>query len=290
VHGCLRKPPEPSAEHVAQLEIEVLTTLIKDRHWAAATEYAGERPTLVAVLKAARLPPPAMDVSKGPPRREEPSPCARVMEPEFDVRWVDSIKGVDLLEEAMRGASVVAIDAEWRDPRPCSTVQLALLPSKQTWVVCVLPNRGDPAYRRRVGAVLADCLRDARMTKVGFAFSRDLARIQMVCSTLLGVLPAEGTFLDLNTDIAGAIAAVAAERPNCAPAPTALVGMRERALAVSGRSLAILVHAVFGETLSKGPQVSDWDRRPLTATQLAYAALDAEVLARLYTALRGGGD
>lgn len=36
-------------------------------------------------------------------------------------------------------------------------------------------------------------------------------------------------------------------------------------------------------------QVSDWDRRPLSARQVEYAALDARVLVRIYEALVGEG-
>jgi len=41
----------------------------------------------------------------------------------------------------------------------------------------------------------------------------------------------------------------------------------------------------LGIVLDKGAQTSQWDRRPLTQTQLDYAALDAEVLVKLHEAL-----
>ena len=284
-------PPQLPEQHFRHLETEVLATLVKAHNWAAAAEYASGRPALEAALARIRLPPASVDDRTAQGRHDDDAcdrdaACVHVLEPEFSVHWVDSMDGVVLLERAMVGASVVAIDAEWRDPRPCSTLQLALLPSKQAWVVCVLPNHGDPIYRARVGAVLANCLRDPCVTKVGFAFSRDLTRIQTVCPTLVGVVPARGTFFDLNTNLAGVLSTFnTAERTNTSD----VSDMRVRALEVAGRSLATLTHAVFGLTLSKGPQVSDWDRRPLSSSQLIYAALDAEVLARLFTSLRGGG-
>ena len=50
-----------------------------------------------------------------------------------------------------------------------------------------------------------------------------------------------------------------------------------------GHSLKIVCERELGLTLDKSEQVSDWSRRPLSDRQLAYAALDAEVLLRLYT-------
>jgi ribonuclease D len=38
--------------------------------------------------------------------------------------------------------------------------------------------------------------------------------------------------------------------------------------------------------MSKEEQCSDWNLRPLSATQIQYAALDAEVLLRLLPAMR----
>lgn len=49
-----------------------------------------------------------------------------------------------------------------------------------------------------------------------------------------------------------------------------------------GHSLKIVCERELGLALDKSEQVSDWSRRPLSDRQLAYAALDAEVLLRLY--------
>lgn len=51
-----------------------------------------------------------------------------------------------------------------------------------------------------------------------------------------------------------------------------------RRLGVVGLGLSALVEARFGVRLSKAHQRSDWGRRPLTAEQLAYAALDTHYL------------
>jgi ribonuclease D len=54
-----------------------------------------------------------------------------------------------------------------------------------------------------------------------------------------------------------------------------------RRLGVVGLGLSALVEARFGIRLSKAHQRSDWGRRPLSADQLAYAALDTHYLLRL---------
>jgi ribonuclease D len=58
-----------------------------------------------------------------------------------------------------------------------------------------------------------------------------------------------------------------------------------RRLGVIGLGLSALVEARFGVRLSKAHQRSDWGRRPLTAEQLAYAALDTHYLLSLRESL-----
>jgi ribonuclease D len=60
-----------------------------------------------------------------------------------------------------------------------------------------------------------------------------------------------------------------------------------RRLGVVGLGLSALVEARFGVRLSKAHQRSDWGRRPLSAEQLAYAALDTHYLLRLREVLVG---
>ena len=55
-------------------------------------------------------------------------------------------------------------------------------------------------------------------------------------------------------------------------------------------SLRRCVRRWLGFHLDKTEQCSDWDCRPLTASQLEYAALDAEVLLQLMVAVAPGGD
>ena len=52
--------------------------------------------------------------------------------------------------------------------------------------------------------------------------------------------------------------------------------------APGGHSLKIVCEREFGLHLDKSEQISDWSQRPLSDRQQAYAALDAEILLRLY--------
>lgn len=60
-----------------------------------------------------------------------------------------------------------------------------------------------------------------------------------------------------------------------------------RRLGRAGLGLSALVEAQFGVRLAKDFQRSDWGRRPLTAEQVRYAALDTHFLLPLFDALSG---
>ncbi len=61
--------------------------------------------------------------------------------------------------------------------------------------------------------------------------------------------------------------------------------LARRTLSLSSCSLAAVTQHLFGFTLDKSYQQSDWRRRPLTREQLDYAALDAQIVLRLYQTL-----
>lgn len=63
---------------------------------------------------------------------------------------------------------------------------------------------------------------------------------------------------------------------------TLAASRRIRGKTPGGHSLAAVCRRELDKVLDKGQQVSDWTRRPLSPEQLAYAALDVEVLVPLY--------
>jgi len=60
--------------------------------------------------------------------------------------------------------------------------------------------------------------------------------------------------------------------------------------ALGGHSLAMVCERELGVVLDKAPQTSNWSRRPLDEEQLRYAALDAEVLLRVFAQLGSEAD
>ncbi|HSK03175.1 MAG TPA: hypothetical protein VK932_18110, partial [Kofleriaceae bacterium] len=63
---------------------------------------------------------------------------------------------------------------------------------------------------------------------------------------------------------------------------TLTASRRLRGRQAGGHSLAAVCRRELDKVLDKTQQTSDWTRRPLTAAQLAYAALDVEVLVELH--------
>ncbi|MGE0129588.1 MAG: HRDC domain-containing protein [Blastocatellales bacterium] len=61
--------------------------------------------------------------------------------------------------------------------------------------------------------------------------------------------------------------------------------LARRALRLRSFSLASVSEHLFGVTLDKTYQQSDWRRRPLSRAQLDYAALDAQIALRVYQEL-----
>ncbi len=59
--------------------------------------------------------------------------------------------------------------------------------------------------------------------------------------------------------------------------------------ALGGHSLAMVCERELGIVLDKSSQTSNWSRRPLTADQLNYAALDAEILLALHERFKDAG-
>ena len=115
---------------------------------------------------------------------------------------------------------------------------------------------------------LADLFARRDVVKLGFGLEHDFSR--------------------LRRSFPGSLACVAEPARACAAPPgswtcaraCALVFPEKRKLRKAG--LAVTVASVLGAYVDKTEQCSDWARRPLAPSQVAYAAADAHVLTALF--------
>ena len=165
---------------------------------------------------------------------------------------------------AASGGETVAAAAAASDgeaaPLPVALLQLASRSEVFLVDVQALSRASDAAaLLAQLSGGMARLLQCASVTKLGFACRGDLERLEMA-------LPG------CTADTAGLVDVQ----------PLVRVGLGRRKGSPVGLQQACA--ALLGLQLDKGQQVSDWELRPLSEAQLAYAALDAAVLPPLYDA------
>eukprot|EP00929_Paragymnodinium_shiwhaense_P090704 TRINITY_DN50852_c0_g1_i1.p1 TRINITY_DN50852_c0_g1~~TRINITY_DN50852_c0_g1_i1.p1 ORF type:complete len:580 (+),score=176.86 TRINITY_DN50852_c0_g1_i1:115-1854(+) len=161
------------------------------------------------------------------------------------IHWVDSEDDLLAMEKELQKAVVVGLDAEWGQG-DIATLQLGI--EGVAWVVdaaCV----GFADFLRRFFA--------CQQLRLGFGFKSDTTRLLRVMG-------------------------------DDAP-PLVVEDVQPLAAKVMGRtsppSLAHVAETFLGRTIDKRLQCSNWDMRPLSADQVAYAATDALVLLDISHAL-----
>jgi prolyl-tRNA editing enzyme YbaK/EbsC (Cys-tRNA(Pro) deacylase) len=193
----------------------------------------------------------------------QPEPCAYAVAPD-SVTLVDTAalaaRFSGMLHELLHAPATVGLDLEWRPDtlqnvhRP-SLLQLAT--STHVWLVDLdAAPSSTPALLDAVAALLAS----SEHRILGFGLQVDLDRLQSVCHREDAPLIARGV-VDL--------------RDAC------LCG----APLSSETGLAAQLRAWTGKSLDKAMQCSDWAARPLSDTQIAYAAADAMSLVELDRAI-----
>ena len=165
-----------------------------------------------------------------------------------------------VLHELLHAPATVGVDLEWRPDtlhavhRP-SLLQLAI--STHVWLVDLDAAAScTPALLDAVAALLAS----SEHRILGFGLQVDLDRLQSVCHREDAPLIARGV-VDLR------------DACLCGTALSSEAG------------LAAQLRAWTGKSLDKAMQCSDWAARPLSATQIAYAAADAMSLVELDRAI-----
>ena len=163
-------------------------------------------------------------------------------------RWIDNADALAGQLQDWKDHTLVAMDTEFIRERTFYP-QLALVQLAVPGEVVIVDPLGPG-----VSTVLAGFLADTRVTKLMHSASEDLQALLRGC----GVVP-EPVF---DTQVAAAMAGMG-----------------------SGLSYLKLVEQVTGVTLEKGETRSDWLRRPLSDSQLKYAADDVLHLHAVHAAV-----
>lgn len=167
-----------------------------------------------------------------------------VASPRSEVIWVDDLESLRTAVTALREAEVIGLDVETvMDSDALCLMQLAV--SGRTFVLDTLALAEDLAVLAPVLAGdVTKVIHHARFER------RVLAKVGLELRTVFDTL--ESSRRLRGVDVLG------------------------------GHSLAMVCERELGVRLDKGAQTSNWARRPLEAEQVAYAALDAEVLLPLH--------
>ena len=240
-------------------------------------------PATSALATTRAVPPPPMQplptasTAQPPPAPPAPLPTetgttvANAAEPALPYVLVDDASGLSLLAAGMDATIIasqpVGVDAEWRPrhlyedemtPLPLALLQIAT--PTGTFIIDMMTISRDPRLAISLQSTVRRVMRAPNVLKFGFAMQEDLRRLE---AALPGATEGAGSLFDLQN---GA---------------TRALGFPKRMVVGLGTACASLLSVAVDKT----EQVSDWCARPLTASQLAYAATDASLLLSLATAL-----
>jgi len=171
---------------------------------------------------------------------------------------------------------LVGIDCEWqpnfllaspRDPQPVLLLQISLHPLKRIYLFdlkvllrpMMPPSQSMDKLEKEVSFVLGALFNSKSLVKVGFQVVHDLRQ-------LAASYPHIPSLQFYNAVLESSTLGKKAMR-------MAKLGSAREATS----SLTRLVHRFLGKSLNKQEQCSDWSLRPLTESQIEYAALDAGV-------------
>jgi len=171
----------------------------------------------------------------------------------IDIAVVCLVDSPVLLEQftaaADRAEGLCGLDCEWHPgERLVSIMQVAI--EGQAWVLDLQWAR--EAQETRVAEAVTKLFQSPSVTKLGFAFGEDLSRLANSVPSCGGYTWLVHPYIELQLD---------------------------------SRGLASMMHSEVGLTLDKTLQCSAWGARPLSPSQLRYAAADAMCLTHLFKVL-----
>ncbi|KAF5911647.1 hypothetical protein HPG69_007404 [Diceros bicornis minor] len=172
---------------------------------------------------------------------------------------------------------LVGVDLEWRPSfglgsRPqASLMQVAMEGRVFLLDLLVLSQPAGGQASQAFSQLVFQLLSDPSITKLGYGMAGDLRSLGASCPALAHTEKHLRGSLDLQ-QVHRQMRVV--DVP--APGVDGTKGLR---------GLSLLVQQVLGKPLDKRQQLSNWDRRPLSEAQLAYAAADAYCLLEVYWAL-----
>lgn len=178
-------------------------------------------------------------------------------------------KFYDLMVSNIVGCDIVSIDCEWKPSFGATQSQVALIQiatSNHVYLIdsLILNQQQYCSFWYTFHKSLLD---NAEIIKIGFGLEQDLKEIKASVVGLGNIkIKGEG-LLDL-----------CLLWRNLVDSGLSLPSNSD----IAGNSLSSLVQSCFGVPLEKAEQCSNWELRPLRATQLQYAALDAHVLLEIY--------
>ncbi|KAG6623918.1 uncharacterized protein IUM83_01869 [Phytophthora cinnamomi] len=181
------------------------------------------------------------------------------------IHFVATKKDFSYCAGRLLSAQLMGFDTEtrptWgrtRGPNPCALLQIAVRDASNTEEVFIIDLRRLPATV--YNTTLTSVFLSKKIIKLGQSFCQDLQEL-----------------------------AQSYPQASCFTVCKGVVEVNDLSIALAGAhnplSLQKLVFFYLHRKLAKTQQMSNWERRPLTASQLHYAAADALVLIHLYDEL-----
>lgn len=179
-------------------------------------------------------------------------------------------------EEGAYATGLVGIDCEWKpnflldtssEPQPVLLLQVCMHSLKKVYLFdlqkMLRPLLSVKDSMNELETAVSEAIRDLfvsdRLVKVGFQVVQDLRR-------MAASYPHMSSFQMINSVL-----------ETSSLAKKVMYMTKERHSKMATSSLSRLTERFIGKTLNKDEQVSDWSSRPLSETQIEYAALDAVV-------------